>query len=151
MRCPPEPGEHPDATPFIVDPFHGGALLSEVDCARLLRTQVGAEALVDPSMLQTAGKRAILLRMLLNLFADDKKRCLCVVLPQQVENLRRIFRIRPVIDSIFPLAEAAETARASSGLGGPTRLTVTTRALRPDIHPIARAIASALPPAGSRP
>jgi regulator of sirC expression with transglutaminase-like and TPR domain len=67
MRCPPDPGEHPDETSLIVDPFHGGALLSDADCTRLLRTHVGAEALIDPSMLQTAGKRTILLRMLLNL------------------------------------------------------------------------------------
>ena len=66
MRCPPEPDERSDSEPLIVDPFHGGAVLSDADCARLLRTHVGVDVL-HPSMLQRAGKRAILLRMLLNL------------------------------------------------------------------------------------
>jgi regulator of sirC expression with transglutaminase-like and TPR domain len=66
MRCPPEPGDRSDVEPLIVDPFHGGAVLSDADCARLLRTHVGID-LLHPSMLQPAGKRAILLRMLLNL------------------------------------------------------------------------------------
>ncbi len=66
MRCPPDDSERSDSEPLIVDPFHGGAVLSDADCARLLRTHVGVDVL-DPSMLQRAGKRAILLRMLLNL------------------------------------------------------------------------------------
>lgn len=66
MRCPAEPGDSGDTESLIVDPFHGGAILSDADCARLLRTHVGVDVL-DSSMLQRAGKRAILLRMLLNL------------------------------------------------------------------------------------
>jgi regulator of sirC expression with transglutaminase-like and TPR domain len=42
-------------------------LLSEDDCLRLLRTHAGAEKLLEPGMLESAGKRAIVLRMLLNL------------------------------------------------------------------------------------
>ena len=66
MRCPPDDTERSDSEPLIVDPFHGGAVLSDAECARLLRTHVGVDVM-DPSMLQRAGKRAILLRMLLNL------------------------------------------------------------------------------------
>jgi regulator of sirC expression with transglutaminase-like and TPR domain len=67
MRCADEAAE-PDATAaIIVDPFNGGAVLNDADCLRLLRTHAGSEALLDPGMLQPAGKQAILLRMLLNL------------------------------------------------------------------------------------
>jgi regulator of sirC expression with transglutaminase-like and TPR domain len=65
MRCP-EP-DQPEPTALIVDPFNGGAVLSDVDCLKLLKTHAGAEALLEPGMLQPAGKQAILLRVLLNL------------------------------------------------------------------------------------
>jgi regulator of sirC expression with transglutaminase-like and TPR domain len=67
MRCSPEPGEPGNAETFIIDPFHGGTLLDEEDCLRLLRTHAGAEALLGLSALETADKRTTLLRMLLNL------------------------------------------------------------------------------------
>jgi regulator of sirC expression with transglutaminase-like and TPR domain len=51
----------------LIDPFHAGAIISESDCHRLLRTHLGEEAVLDPAMLATAGKRQILVRMLLNL------------------------------------------------------------------------------------
>ena len=65
MRCP-EP-DRPEPTALIVDPFNGGAVLSDADCLRLLKTHAGAEAMLEPGMLQPAGKKAILLRVLLNL------------------------------------------------------------------------------------
>jgi len=65
MRCP-EP-DRPEPTALIVDPFNGGAVLSDADCLRLLKTHAGAEAMLEPRMLQPAGKQAILLRVLLNL------------------------------------------------------------------------------------
>jgi regulator of sirC expression with transglutaminase-like and TPR domain len=66
MRCP--DADEPDATTaLIVDPFNGGAVLSDADCLRLLKTHAGADALLEPGMLQPAGKQAILLRVLLNL------------------------------------------------------------------------------------
>jgi len=65
MRCP-EP-DRPEPTALIVDPFNGGAVLSDADCLRLLKTHAGAEAMLEPGMLQPAGKHAILLRVLLNL------------------------------------------------------------------------------------
>jgi regulator of sirC expression with transglutaminase-like and TPR domain len=65
LRCPVEPGTA--GAPLLLDPFHGGALLHEAECTRLLRTHLGEEALLEPGMLRAAGKRDILLRMLLNL------------------------------------------------------------------------------------
>jgi regulator of sirC expression with transglutaminase-like and TPR domain len=52
---------------LIVDPFHGGALLSEPDCRRLLKKHVGDDAAFDPELLAAASKPQILSRMLLNL------------------------------------------------------------------------------------
>lgn len=52
---------------LIVDPFHGGALLSEPDCRRLLKKHVGEDAAFDPELLAAASKPQILSRMLLNL------------------------------------------------------------------------------------
>ncbi len=67
VRCLPGHDEPPDAQPLLVDPFHAGALLTDAECARLLRSNLGADATLDQDMLRTAGKRDILLRMLLNL------------------------------------------------------------------------------------
>ncbi len=52
---------------LIVDPFHSGALLSEVDCRQLLRQHVGDEAAFDQSLLATATRQQIVVRMLVNL------------------------------------------------------------------------------------
>ncbi len=52
---------------LIIDPFHGGALLSEVDCRQLLREHVGEDAAFDPSLLATATRQQIVVRMLVNL------------------------------------------------------------------------------------
>jgi regulator of sirC expression with transglutaminase-like and TPR domain len=52
---------------LIVDPFHGGALLSETDCRELLRQHVGDEAAFDRSLLQPATRHQVVVRMLVNL------------------------------------------------------------------------------------
>ena len=52
---------------LIVDPFHGGALLSEVDCREMLRQHVGEEAAFDQDLLQPATRHEIVIRMLVNL------------------------------------------------------------------------------------
>ena len=52
---------------LIVDPFHGGALLTEPDCRSLLRRHLGDDAAFAPSLLAAATRRPILIRMLLNL------------------------------------------------------------------------------------
>jgi regulator of sirC expression with transglutaminase-like and TPR domain len=52
---------------LIIDPFHGGALLSEFDCRQLLRQHVGDEAAFDRTLLSPATRRDIIVRMLVNL------------------------------------------------------------------------------------
>lgn len=64
VRAPAAPGEMEDV---IVDPFHTGALLSEVDCRHLLRQHVGEEAAFDHALLATATRQHIVVRMLVNL------------------------------------------------------------------------------------
>jgi regulator of sirC expression with transglutaminase-like and TPR domain len=51
----------------VIDPFHGGALLCERDCRRLLRKHVGAEVAFSRSLLAPATRAQIIVRMLLNL------------------------------------------------------------------------------------
>ena len=67
VRCLPDPDDPSDRMPLLVDPFHGGAIVSDADCTRLLKAHLGSEALLEPGTLRTAGKRDVLLRMLLNL------------------------------------------------------------------------------------
>jgi regulator of sirC expression with transglutaminase-like and TPR domain len=52
---------------LIVDPFHGGARLSEGDCRELLRQHVGDTAAFDQSLLDPATRHDIVVRMLVNL------------------------------------------------------------------------------------
>jgi regulator of sirC expression with transglutaminase-like and TPR domain len=51
----------------IIDPFHGGAQLSEYDCRQLLRQHVGVEAAFDTSLLAPATRHDIVVRILVNL------------------------------------------------------------------------------------
>jgi regulator of sirC expression with transglutaminase-like and TPR domain len=51
----------------ILDPFHGGARLSEVDCRELLRQHVGDAAAFDERLLQPATRHDMVVRMLVNL------------------------------------------------------------------------------------
>jgi regulator of sirC expression with transglutaminase-like and TPR domain len=67
VRCDADAGAAGDAAPLFIDPFHAGAVLSDVDCARLLRRHLGEDAVLEPALLRSAPKREILLRMLLNL------------------------------------------------------------------------------------
>ena len=52
---------------LIVDPFHGGAILSDDDCRVLLRKHAGETAGFDRRVLVGATKTQILIRMLVNL------------------------------------------------------------------------------------
>jgi regulator of sirC expression with transglutaminase-like and TPR domain len=61
------PAEGVNFPGHFLDPFHEGALLTESDCASLLRGDAGEDAPLNPDMFVTAGKRQILVRMLLNL------------------------------------------------------------------------------------
>ncbi|MGH9147966.1 MAG: SirB1 family protein [Vicinamibacterales bacterium] len=67
VRIPAGRAAHSLAEDLIIDPFHGGALLSEPDCRRLLKKHVGEDAAFDPELLAAASKPQILSRMLLNL------------------------------------------------------------------------------------
>lgn len=66
MRHPSETEEGIN-TDIIIDPFHGGVVLSEMDCRRLLREHIGDEAIFDGRSLIRATKQQILIRMLVNL------------------------------------------------------------------------------------
>jgi regulator of sirC expression with transglutaminase-like and TPR domain len=52
---------------LIIDPFHGGALLSEHDCRLLLQRHVGSEVAFNKSLLAPTTRMQIIARMLLNL------------------------------------------------------------------------------------
>ena len=52
---------------LIIDPFHGGALLSEFDCRQLLRSHLGDDEAFDGSLLIPATRHDIVVRMLVNL------------------------------------------------------------------------------------
>jgi regulator of sirC expression with transglutaminase-like and TPR domain len=52
---------------LIIDPFHGGAVLSESDCRELLRQHVGEAAAFDAALLEPASRHDIIVRMLVNL------------------------------------------------------------------------------------
>lgn len=67
LRCPADPEAGGAGRDLIVDPFHGGTILSEGDCRQLLRRHLGDEAAFDPALLAPASKPQILVRMLLNL------------------------------------------------------------------------------------
>ena len=65
VRCPQTGRE--SGVGLIIDPFNGGALLSEQDCRVLLQRHVGSEVPFDKALLMPATRTQILLRMLLNL------------------------------------------------------------------------------------
>ena len=54
-------------TDLIVDPFHGGLVLSETDCRRLLHDHAGPQTVFDRRLLTRATKLQIIVRMLVNL------------------------------------------------------------------------------------
>jgi regulator of sirC expression with transglutaminase-like and TPR domain len=68
LRAAPDP-ERPGSTaePLIIDPFHGGALLSEFDCRELLREHVSEDAAFDRTLLDPATRHEVVVRMLVNL------------------------------------------------------------------------------------
>ncbi|HKF67835.1 MAG TPA: transglutaminase-like domain-containing protein, partial [Vicinamibacterales bacterium] len=66
LRCPSRPGLQ-YSEDLIIDPFHGGAVLSQEGCHALFRKHGDANAVLEPQMLAHATKPQILARMLLNL------------------------------------------------------------------------------------
>jgi regulator of sirC expression with transglutaminase-like and TPR domain len=67
LRAPAGIGREGGADFIIIDPFHGGAQLSEYDCRHLLRQHVGDEAAFDAALLAPATRHDIVVRMLVNL------------------------------------------------------------------------------------
>ena len=65
VRCP-DMNESAGAD-LIIDPFHGGALLSEHKCRLLLQKHVGAKVAFSKALVAPATRRDIVVRMLLNL------------------------------------------------------------------------------------
>ena len=59
--------EHDHESAVFVDPFHGGAVLSETDCRGLLRRHAGDAVAFESRLLAPATKQQILVRMLVNL------------------------------------------------------------------------------------
>lgn len=66
LRCPARRGFQ-YTEDLIIDPFHGGALLSEDACRELLRRHAGEDAVFESHLFVHATKPQILARMLLNL------------------------------------------------------------------------------------
>ena len=66
VRCLHDLGTDDPSDGLIVDPFHGGAILDEAECRRLLEPHMD-DAAFEPSLLARATRRQILVRMLLNL------------------------------------------------------------------------------------
>jgi regulator of sirC expression with transglutaminase-like and TPR domain len=67
LRAPHAATPRPIDDVLIVDPFHKGAFLSEVDCRELLRQHVGEAAAFDRTLLEPATRHQIVVRMLVNL------------------------------------------------------------------------------------
>jgi regulator of sirC expression with transglutaminase-like and TPR domain len=66
VRCP-APADLGFFEDLIIDPFHGGAILSEDACRVLLRRHEGDDSSVNRHLAALATKRQILARMLVNL------------------------------------------------------------------------------------
>ncbi len=67
VRCKGMLGDAAPTEELLLDPFHGGIVLTERDCARMLVRQAGEGTRFDRSMLSPAFKPQILVRMLVNL------------------------------------------------------------------------------------
>ena len=66
LRFPLDPQDDDHDSAVFIDPFHGGAVVSETDCRALLRKHADAVAF-GPRLLTPATKQQILVRMLVNL------------------------------------------------------------------------------------
>ena len=95
-----------DAAPtedLILDPFHGGIVLTERDCARLLRRHAGEGARFDRVLLAPAFKAQILVRMLVNL-------------KRAYARLRSFSKARDVADLVLALDPTSLTELRDRGL-----------------------------------
>lgn len=80
-----------DGRRLLVDPYHGGTVITEEDCRELVCRATGRPGLYGPGLLDGVGAKEILGRLLRNLkriylAQEDHRRALAVV-----EKLRRVF------------------------------------------------------------
>jgi regulator of sirC expression with transglutaminase-like and TPR domain len=61
------PSSGPQAPDLLIDVFHRGAILREIDCQRLLERHAGGEVVLTAEALATADTRQTLMRMATNL------------------------------------------------------------------------------------
>lgn len=89
---------------FYIDPFYGGAILTEEECFERISEIAGERLPYDPSYTQITPKRIFLYRLLNNLkryYLENDKRVqaettlkqLLVILPESVSNLRELGKI----------------------------------------------------------
>lgn len=103
VRCNPDAADERDRDLLLLDPFHGGAMLNDVECARLLRRHLGEDAVPAPELLRRASKDDVLMRMLLNL-------------KRAYVRLRSFGRAHAVTDLVVALDPAALTELRDRGL-----------------------------------
>jgi regulator of sirC expression with transglutaminase-like and TPR domain len=121
----------------IIDPFHGGAQLSEYDCRQLLREHVGDEAAFDATLLLPATRHDIVVRMLVNLkrlyvrmrsFPQARfiSTLLLSVDPSAISELRDrgllAYHLQDFAGALRDLEEYLRLVPKSSGPGGPDPL-----------------------------
>ncbi len=89
---------------FYIDPFYGGAILTEAECFERISEIAGETILYDPAYVQVTPKRIFLYRLLNNLkryyLENDKRpqaekvlKQLLIILPESVPNLRELGKI----------------------------------------------------------
>jgi regulator of sirC expression with transglutaminase-like and TPR domain len=67
VRCKGQLGGHAPTEDLLLDPFHGGIVLTDRDCRRLLQEHLGEDVRFSRRLLAPAFKADTLVRMLLNL------------------------------------------------------------------------------------
>lgn len=103
VRCKGMLGDAAPTEDLILDPFHGGIVLTERDCARLLARHAGEGARFERILLTPAFKTQIVVRMLVNLKRAYAK-------------MRSFPRARDVSDLVLALDPASITELRDRGL-----------------------------------
>jgi regulator of sirC expression with transglutaminase-like and TPR domain len=103
VRCKGMLGDAAPTEDLILDPFHGGIVLTERDCARMLARHAGEGARFDRVLLAPAFKTQILVRMLVNL-------------KRAYARMRSFSRARDVSDLVLALDPTSLTELRDRGL-----------------------------------
>lgn len=103
VRCKGMLGDGAPTEDLILDPFHGGIVLTERDCARILARHAGEGARFDRLLLTPAFKWQILVRMLVNL-------------KRAYARMRSFRRARDVSDLVLALDPTSITELRDRGL-----------------------------------